>query len=120
MENLDKLKIVIALLLVVLGVSGYYVMPVGDSMKWVRVFSVVFGVVGGGGVLLFSTPGKEFLVYARESYREAQKVVWPSRKEVWQITGFVFLFVLVLAVFMLTVDKSLEWLLYEQLLGRAR
>ena len=45
------------------------------------------------------------------------KVVWPTRKEATQMTGIVFGFVLVMALFLWGADKLLEVLLYDLILG---
>jgi len=44
-------------------------------------------------------------------------VVWPTRKESLQTTGAVFAFVVAMAVFLWLTDKSLEYLMYDVLLG---
>ena len=62
-------------------------------------------------------PGQRFFVFAREAGIEAKKVVWPTRKETMQTTGAVFAFVVVMAVFLYLTDKSLEWVLYDLVLG---
>jgi preprotein translocase subunit SecE len=41
-----------------------------------------------------------------ESVRETKKVVWPSRKEAMQMTGYVFAFVVVMALFLWLTDKT--------------
>ena len=51
---------------------------------------------------------------------EAAKVVWPTRKEAMQMTGYVFAFVFVMALFMWLTDKTLEWVLYDLILGWRR
>ena len=43
--------------------------------------------------------------------------MWPSRKETVQTTGLVFAFVVIMAVFLWLTDKSLEWVLYDLILG---
>ena len=58
-----------------------------------------------------------FREYLREVSYELRKVVWPSRKETMQTTGLVFAFVVVMALFLWLTDKSLEWLLYDLVLG---
>jgi preprotein translocase subunit SecE len=45
------------------------------------------------------------------------KVVWPSRKEAVQMTAYVFGFVLLMAVFLWLTDKTVEWVLYDLILG---
>ncbi|MFC4159806.1 preprotein translocase subunit SecE [Chitinimonas lacunae] len=116
MENVDKLKVVGALLLVVAGVTGFYLLPV--DQKILRVAAVLAGVALGATVMWFSGPGRVFVDYARDSIKEAEKVVWPTKKEAWQITGFVFLFVFVLGIFMWAVDSGLTWLFFDVLLVR--
>ena len=48
---------------------------------------------------------------------ELKKVAWPTRKESLQTAGAVFAFVVVMAVFLWISDKSLEYLLYDLILG---
>ena len=52
-----------------------------------------------------------------DSWREVKKVVWPSRKEAIQTTVFVFIFSVVLAFFLWGADKTIEWIMYDLLLG---
>jgi preprotein translocase subunit SecE len=47
--------------------------------------------------------------FAKEAVRETKKVVWPTRKEAMQITGIVFAFVLMMAIFLWGTDKILEF-----------
>lgn len=118
MEVQDRIKVAAALMLMVLGVVGYYVLA--SSGSFVRVLSVLVGLVAAGGVVLTSTPGKGFVEFAKESVAEAKKVVWPTRKETVQLTMVVFGFVVVLALFMWLVDGTITWLFYDLLLGRSK
>jgi preprotein translocase subunit SecE len=43
--------------------------------------------------------------------------VWPTRKESLQTAGIVFAFVVVMALFLWVSDKTLEYLLYDLILG---
>ena len=52
--------------------------------------------------------------------REVKKVVWPTRKEAGQMTGYVFVFVVLMALFLWLTDKTLEWALYDLILGWTR
>jgi preprotein translocase subunit SecE len=81
-----------------------------------RIGILAGGIVLGLGTAWFSLPGKRFLGFARESYDEARRVTWPSRKETVNTTGIVFAFVVIMAIFLFIVDKSLEWVLYDLLL----
>jgi len=111
----DKLKLALAVGLVVAGIAGYYWLA-ADSIL-LRVLSVIGGVVAGVAVALTSAPGKQFVAFSRESLAEVKKVVWPTRKETMQTTAAVFAFVVVMAVFLWVSDKTLEWVLYDLILG---
>ena len=112
---MDKLKLLIAVLLVAAGVWGYYWLA--DSALVLRILAVVAGVLAGAAVAWFSAPGRQFGLFAAESVAEVKKVVWPTRKETMQTTAAVFAFVVVMAVFLWVSDKTLEWVLYELILG---
>ena len=57
------------------------------------------------------------LMIQLDAVRETRKVVWPARKEAMQMTAYVFAFVVVMALFLWTTDKLLEWVFYDLLLG---
>ncbi len=44
-------------------------------------------------------------------------MVWPTRNEALQMTGYVFAFVVVMALFMWLTDKTLEWAIFDLILG---
>ncbi|MBS0554880.1 MAG: preprotein translocase subunit SecE, partial [Proteobacteria bacterium] len=111
----DKLKFALALALVAAGVVGFYLLS--EQAMVLRVLSVLAGVIAGGAVAWFSEPGRRFADFARDAITETKKVVWPSRKETVQTTGLVFAFVVIMAVFLWLTDKSLEWVLYDLILG---
>ena len=115
MAAADVAKLVIAAALVVAGIVGYYWLV--DAALILRVLSVLAGLAAGAAVAGFSAPGREFAVFAGESIAEVKKVVWPTRKETIQTTAAVFAFVVVMAVFLWLSDKTLEWVLYDLVLG---
>src|SRR5512134_3222404 len=112
---IDKAKLATAVVLVALGVWGYYWLA--DTALVLRILAVVAGLVAAGAVALWSEPGKQFAVFAGESVAEVKKVVWPTRKETMQTTAAVFGFVVVMAVFLWLTDKGLEWVLYDLIMG---
>ena len=57
------------------------------------------------------------IAFGRDSVREVKKVVWPARKEAIQMTAYVFAFVFVMSLFLWLTDKTLEWVLYDLVLG---
>ena len=103
----DKIKMVLAILLVIAGIAGFYML--GDAATILRVASVLGGLIAGALVAWTTAPGRVFFAFAQESVVETKKVVWPSRKETVQTTGMVLAFVLVMAIFLWIVDALLVW-----------
>jgi preprotein translocase subunit SecE len=69
------------------------------------------------GAFFTSESGKQLIAFGKDSSREVRKVVWPTRKEATQMTLYVFAFVVVMALFLWLTDKTLEWVLYDLILG---
>ena len=114
----DQAKLAAAALLVVGAVVAFYLL--GQQSLWLRVVALIVLIAAGVAVFFTSEPGKELIGFGRESVREVRKVVWPTRKESFQMTGYVFAFVVVMAVFLWLTDKTLEWALYDLILGWRR
>ena len=114
----DKAKLAAAALLVVGAVVAFYLL--GSQDLWLRVVALILLILAGVVVFFTSEPGKELIAFSRDSVREVKKVVWPTRKEALQMTGYVFAFVVVMALFLWLTDKTLEWALYDLILGWRR
>jgi preprotein translocase subunit SecE len=112
---MDKIKIALAVGCVVAGVFGYYYFS--NTALVLRFLMVVAGLLAGAGVAWTSQPGKTFFVFAQESWAEAGRVSWPTRKETVQTTAIVFAFVVVMALFLFAVDSTLAWVV-KMLTGR--
>ena len=111
----DKLMLVVGVLLVVAGFVGFFWL---NGQEWyVRGAALIVGLIAGVAVGLLSAPGKGFIAFAKDSYKEVRKVVWPTRKEASQTTLVVFGFVLVMALFLWICDKSIEWAIFSAILG---
>ncbi len=115
MAAADIAKLALASALALAGIVGFYLL--GEQALVLRVLSVLAGLAAGIAVAMFSAPGREFAAFAGDAIAEVKKVVWPSRKETMQTTAAVFAFVVVMAVFLWLSDKTLEWVLYELILG---
>ncbi|HRV75800.1 MAG: preprotein translocase subunit SecE [Candidatus Nomurabacteria bacterium] len=50
-------------------------------------------------------PIKWFFRYVRDSYIELKRVTWPDRKTAWKLTGTVFLFSVIMALFLFGLDS---------------
>ena len=109
----DKAKLAVAALLVVGAVVAFYVVKADAWVRWIALGVLLIAAVA---TFFTSEPGKQLIAFGRDSWREVQKVVWPSRKEALQMTGYVFAFVFVMALFLWLTDKTLEWVLYDLLL----
>ena len=114
----DKAKLGVAGLLVVAAVVVFYVL--GKQDLWMRVAALAVLLAAAVATFFTSEMGKELIAYGRDSAREVRKVVWPTRNEALQMTGYVFAFVFVMALFLFLTDKTLEWLLYDLILGWKR
>ena len=111
----DKIKFALALLLLVAGVAGFYFFA--EQAMILRVLAVFAGIACSVAVAWQTELGRQFFVFAKEATVEAKKVVWPTRKETLQATGLVFVFVIIMAFFLFLTDKSIEWVLYDLVLG---
>ena len=111
----DLILVTLAVLAAAAGVLGFTFLT--DQPTLTRVGVLIGGLIVAIVIAYFSQSGKRFLAYARESYEETKRVVWPSRKETVSTTGVVFGFVVIMALFLFLVDKSLEWVLYDMLLA---
>lgn len=111
----DKAKLALAALAITAGVVGFYALAGQSGL--IRAAALVGGLLLALVFAWTSQMGRDFIGFARESVRETKKVVWPSRKEATQITGVVFGFVVVMAIFLWGTDKMLEIVLYSLILG---
>ena len=111
----DKLKFALAFLALVAGVVGFYVLA--DYALVLRIVSVLLGLALSVLIGSKTAQGQQFLVFFEEAVVEVRKVVWPSRKETVQTTAAVFAFVLLMAVILYLTDKTLEWVMYDIILG---
>ena len=110
----ERIKIAIAALLAVAGLVAYYALV--DRPTYERAAVLAGGAVAAVVLMAFTQTGRTFVAFTRESWEEAKRVVWPSRKETLQTTGVVFLFVFTMALFMWVVDAGLLWIT-QKLLG---
>ena len=117
-SSADKARLAGALLLLVAAVVVFYVL--GKQDLWVRVVALLVLLAGAVAVFFTSDPGRRLTAFGRDSTREVKKVVWPTRNEALQMTGYVFAFVAVMALFLWLTDKTLEWVLYDLILGWRR
>ena len=111
----DKAKLALAVILVLASLAGFYLLgKQGPLAQW---GGLIAGLVAAAVMFMTSEPGKQFVAFGRDAWREVKKVVWPTRKEALQMTAYVFAFVVVMALFLWLTDKTLEWVFYDLILG---
>jgi len=103
----DKVKLTLAILIVIAGVTAYYLIPL--EYGWMRWGAVVASLVLGAAVLWFSWYGRQFLQFVELARVELRKVVWPTRDETLKTTAVVIAFVAVAGVFFWLLDLVLAW-----------
>ena len=114
----EKAKLALAGALVVGGLAAFYLLAKQDL--WLRVAVLLALLALAVVTFFFSEAGKQLMAFGREAVREVNKVVWPTRKEALQMTGYVFAFVFVMALFLWLTDKTPEWVLYDLILDWSR
>ena len=114
----DKVKLGAAVALVLGSLVGFYLLAKqGQVAQW---GILIVGLVAAVAVFMLSEPGKQFVAFGRDSWREVKKVVWPARREAIQMTAYVLGFVVIMALFLWFTDKTLVWVFYDLLLGWKR
>lgn len=114
----DKAKMAVSAVLVVAALAGFYLLSKqGQIAQWA---ALVVGLAAAVALFFSSEPGRQLVAFGRDAWREVKKVVWPTRKESMQMTAYVFAFVVVMALFLWFTDKTLEWVLYDLILGWKR
>ncbi len=111
----DKAKLAAAAASLVGGFVAFYLLAAqGALAQWA---ALLVGLAASVAVVGVSDPGRRFVAYGKDSWKEVKKVVWPTRRESMQMTAYVFAFVFVMALFLWLTDKTLEWVLYDLVLG---
>jgi preprotein translocase subunit SecE len=112
----DRLKLGLAVLVIIAGIVGFSVLESKIPMVG-RVAVFIGSLILAAVIAWFSEPGRRTIAFAQDSYNEVRRVVWPTRKETMQMTGIVFAFVAVMGLFLWLLDKLIAWLLFGVLLG---
>ena len=112
----DRLKLGLAVVVIIAGIVGFSVLESKIPMVG-RIAVFIGSLILAAVIAWFSEPGRRTIAFAQDSYGEVRRVVWPTRKETIQMTGIVFAFVAVMGLFLWLLDKLIAWLLFGVLLG---
>ncbi|MEE9447280.1 MAG: preprotein translocase subunit SecE [Arenicellales bacterium] len=111
----DKLKLLVAALIIAAGVYAYYYFD--QILQIARVGIVLASVALAVFVALMSQTGKDTLAFANKAKSEATKVVWPARPEATQITLIVIAGAIIASLFIWMTDSILFKVVYDLILG---
>jgi len=104
---LDKVKILLAIAIVVGGIAGYYMYETAPTV--LRVGGVILSLAVAIGVFAATGVGRELWQFIQTSRIELRKVVWPNRQETGQTTLVIIFFVIVMGIFFWLLDMFLLW-----------
>ena len=101
----DTIKLLIALLVLLAGIAGFYYFA-EESLLY-RVLGILGMVVVAIGIAATTAKGKGLIGFLGLSRTEVRKMVWPTRAETIQTTLMVFILVVILSIFLWFVDMLL-------------
>lgn len=104
----------ISLLIFLIGLCVFYFTKIHIGWKWLSFLTGLFVSVGLFGFL--SPSGKKLQEYFINSWREAKKIAWPTKKETVQFGWIVLVFVLILGLLIWLIDSGLSLLIYDVIL----
>jgi preprotein translocase subunit SecE len=98
----DRLKLGVAVVVLVAGIAGFYVLA--GQPQVLRVLVVLAGVVLALLIGSRSGPGGRLWGFLKDSRAELRRVVWPTRRETLQTTGVVFVAAVVVGLMLWLFD----------------
>ncbi|WML89740.1 preprotein translocase subunit SecE [Thiothrix lacustris] len=111
-SSLDTIKLVVAVVLLFLGIVGFYYFAEWQGQAVSTLLRVLGLLVIAGAAIAIaasSLSGKHLMSFMKDSRLEVRKMVWPTRAETLQTTLMVMVIVLILSIFLWGVDSLLGW-----------
>jgi len=103
----DRIKIILALLVLGGGVVAFYVYD--EQSLLYRVIGLLVVVAISVAIVMTSEMGKQSWAFLQDARTEVRKVVWPTRKETSQTTLLIMLSVIVVGLMLWGLDSLLLW-----------
>jgi len=103
----DRIKIILALLVLGGGVTAFYVYD--DQSLLYRVVGLLVVAAIAVSIIMTSQMGKSSWSFLQDARTEVRKVVWPTRKETSQTTLLIMLSVIVVGLMLWGLDSLLLW-----------
>ncbi|MDM8568984.1 preprotein translocase subunit SecE [Thiotrichales bacterium HSG1] len=104
---IDFVKWILVAILVAAGIAGFHYFS--EYSLLLRVVSILAVVGMAFFVASTTTKGRSTVDFFRQSHLEVRRVVWPTRQETVQMTGIVMLMVVLVALFIWSLDSLLLW-----------
>ncbi len=104
-NKLDSFKMILALVVLVLGIVGFYEFET-ESLLY-RVLGMVLATGIALGIAYTTLPGQAVVGFMRDARMEMRKVVWPTRQETVQTTMMVIAAVIVIGIILWMIDMIL-------------
>lgn len=103
----DTFKLVLAVILLLAGVGGYYYFA--ELSVLYRALGVIGLSVAALVIVLTTARGRDLWAFFRESRAEVRRMVWPTRQETVQMTLIVFALVFLVGLILWLLDMLLFW-----------
>jgi preprotein translocase subunit SecE len=103
----DLVKLVIAALVVIAAVAGFYIFA--DQSTPLRVAGLLVAAGVAAWIGLQTEPGRNLWNFLQDAQVEVRKVVWPTRQETTQTTLLVIAVVILAALILWGLDSVLRW-----------
>jgi preprotein translocase subunit SecE len=101
----DTLKLMLALLILIGGVVGFYYFE--DESQLLRVIGMLVVVGVAFFIVSMTDIGHRSLGFVKDARVEVRKVVWPTRQETLQTTIAVLIMVVIVAIMLWGIDSLL-------------
>ncbi|MDN5872613.1 MAG: preprotein translocase subunit SecE [Nitrococcus sp.] len=105
----DTIKVVVAVLVFLAGIAGFYYFA--EELLLYRVLGLIAVAMVSVGIVMTTKSGREVWAFARDSRQELRKVIWPTKQESLQTTLVVLVMVIVVGVFLWLLDTLFLWLI---------
>ncbi len=117
---MNKVKIILAVAVLIAGIYGYYALPDlmgGEVSPLATVAVLLVSIVASLGIAATSDSGRSLIQFSKGSQIELRKMVWPTRQETLQMTMIVMVVVVLVALFLWMIDATVFKVIYDLLLG---
>jgi preprotein translocase subunit SecE len=108
---LDKVKLVVAVLLLVGGFVGFYYFASYEGTLLYRVLGLLAILGAAIAIGVTTQPGAQLVSFGRAATLEMRKSVWPTRRETTQTTLVVLAMVTVVGLMIFIIDSILRWVI---------